>query len=75
MTQITARLPDDLVASLDATAKELSKSRADVVRVAVEMYLEEYEDLAIAVSRMRDPCDPVLDWEEVRGALLAKGQG
>ena len=74
MVQITARLPDDLVASLDETAKELSKSRAEVVRAAVEMYLAEYEDLAIAVSRMRDPSDPVLDWDEVRGALLAEDQ-
>lgn len=74
MTQITARLPDDLVASLDATAQELRKSRADVVRAAVEMYLAEYEDLAVAVARLRDPSDPVLDWDEVRGALLAEDQ-
>ena len=74
MTQITARLPDDLVASLDETAKQLRKSRADVVRAAVELYLAEYEDLATAVSRLRDPADPVLDWDEVRGALLAEDQ-
>ena len=74
MTQITARLPDELVASLDETAKDLRKSRADVVRAAVELYLAEYEDLAIAVSRLRDPADPVLDWDEVRGDLLAHNQ-
>lgn len=75
MTQITARLPEDLVASLDAAARELSKSRADVVRAAVELYLAEYEDLAVAVARLRDPSDPVLDWDEVRGDLLAEDQG
>jgi RHH-type rel operon transcriptional repressor/antitoxin RelB len=75
MTQITARLPEELVESLDETAKELRKSRADVVRAAVEMYLAEYEDLAIAVARLRDPGDPVLDWDEVRGELLAEDQG
>ena len=72
MTQITARLPDELVESIDATARELGKSRADIVRAAVEMYLAEYEDLAIAVARLRDPSDPVLDRDEVRGDLLAK---
>ena len=45
MTQITARLPDELVESLDATARELRKSRAEVVRAAIELYLAEYEDL------------------------------
>jgi RHH-type transcriptional regulator, rel operon repressor / antitoxin RelB len=75
MSQVTARLPDDLVASLDEAAKELRKSRAEIIRAAVEMYLAEYEDLAIAVSRLRDPADPVLDWENVRRDLLGKDQG
>jgi RHH-type transcriptional regulator, rel operon repressor / antitoxin RelB len=75
MTQITARLPDELVESLDEAAKELRKSRAEVVRAAVELYLAEYEDLALAVARLRDPSDPVLDWDEVRGALLDPDQG
>jgi len=72
MTQITARLPDALVESLDDAARELKKSRADVVRAAVELYLAEYKDLALAVARLRDPSDPVLDWEEVRVDLLAE---
>jgi transposase len=75
MTQITARLPDELVESLDEAARELRKSRAEVVRAAVELYLAEYEDLTVAVSRLRDPSDPVLDWDEVRGDLLAEDQG
>ena len=72
MTQITARLPEKVVESLDEAARELRKSRAEVVRAAVELYLAEYEDLAEAVSRLRDPSDPVLDWDEVRGDLLAE---
>ena len=75
MTQITARLPDSVVESLDEAAKELRKSRAEVVRAAVELYLAEFEDLAVAVARLRDPADPVLDWEEIRGDLLAENQG
>lgn len=75
MIQITARIPDDLVSSLDEAARELRKSRAEVVRAAIEMYLAEYEDLAVAVSRLRDPSDPVLDWEEVRRDLLGEDQG
>jgi predicted DNA-binding protein len=74
MTQITARLPDAVVESLDEAAKELRKSRADIVRAAVELYLAEFEDLAVAVSRLRDLSDPVLDWAEIRGDLLAEDQ-
>lgn len=70
MRQITARVPDELVASLDRAARELRKTRAEVVRAAIEHYLAEYEDLSIAVARLRDPADPVLDWDEVRGKPL-----
>jgi len=75
VSQITARLPDDLVESLDQAAEDQRKSRAEVVRAAIELYLAEYKDLAVAVARLRDPSDPVLDWEEVRDGLLAEDQG
>jgi RHH-type transcriptional regulator, rel operon repressor / antitoxin RelB len=70
MSQITARLPDELVESLDEAARQQRKSRAEIIRTAIEMYLADYEDLAEAVARLRDPADPVLDWEQVRGDLL-----
>ena len=69
--QVTARLPDELVEALDRAAQDLRKTRADVVRAALEHYLAEYEDLAVAVARLRDPADPVLDWDSVRDDLLA----
>ena len=70
MSQISARLPDELVETLDEAARSLHRSRAEVVRQAVELYLEEYKDLAAAIEVLRDPGDEVLDWEEVRSALL-----
>jgi transposase len=72
MTQVTARLPDELVDSLDEAAKRLRKSRAEVLRSAVELYLSEFQDLDEAISRLRDPSDPVLDWDEVRSELLSQ---
>ena len=56
MSQITARLPDD------------------IVRQAIELYLEDYVDLPAAVDTLKDPSDGVLDWEEVRSALLDSDQ-
>jgi len=72
MSQITARLPDELVEALDRAARDLSRSRAEVIRQAIERYLEDFVDIAQAVERLRDPADPVLDWDEVRRGLLAK---
>ncbi|MCE2501132.1 MAG: ribbon-helix-helix protein, CopG family [Dehalococcoidia bacterium] len=69
-TQITVRLPDEQTAALDAAAAVLKRSRAEVVRQAVEQYLEDFDDLSVAVERLRDPADPVLDWDEVRRDLL-----
>ena len=70
MTQITARVPQPVVDALDAAAAQLRRSRAQVVREALERYLEDYDDLAVALARLRDPSDPVLDWDEVRRELL-----
>ena len=69
-TQITVRLPDDQTAALDAMAAALKRSRAEIIRQAVEQYLEDFDDLSVAVERLRDPSDPVLDWDEVRRDLL-----
>ena len=68
-TQITVRLPDEQTAALDAAAA-LKRSRAEIVRQAVEQYLEDFDDLSVAVERLRDPSDPVLDWDEVRDKVL-----
>lgn len=74
MPQITARMPDRLVKELDAAARSLNRSRAEVLRQAAEAYLDDYEDLRIAVERLQDPNDPVLDWEEVRRELVDPDQ-
>ncbi|WP_420462815.1 YlcI/YnfO family protein [Candidatus Palauibacter sp.] len=70
MDQITARVPPEMVEALDAAAAALRRSRADVVCHALERYLEDFDDLTVALERLRDPSDPVLDWDEVRGDIL-----
>lgn len=56
--------------ALDAAARRLKRSRAEVIRQAVERYLEDFDDLSVAVERLCDPNDPVLDWDQVRRELL-----
>ena len=75
MTQITARLPEALVTSLDRAAEKLNRSRAEVVRQAIEYYVADMEDLSQALHALNDPADAVLDWNEVKNALRAKDQG
>jgi transposase len=70
MSQITARLPDELVNSLDEAAAKLRRTRAEVVRQAVEYYLDDFEDISRSIEVLRDPADPVLDWEAVKHDLL-----
>ncbi len=70
MIQITVRVPNELAEALDAAAAALRRSRADVVRQVLEGYLEDFNDLSVALDRLRDPSGPVLDWGEVRLAPL-----
>ena len=67
---IKVSLPDAVVTSLDATAAKLRRSREEVIRQAVEHYLDDVDDLAVASERLRDPNDPVLDWDHVRRETL-----
>jgi len=72
MSQITARLPDEVVLALDRAAQTLHRSRADIIRQAIEAYMEDFDDLSVAIERLRDPSDEVVDWQEARRALLAE---
>ena len=71
MTRITTRVSDEMVEALDAAAAKLRRSRADVMRQALEQYLEEFDDLSAALDRLRDPSDLILDWDDVRRDILA----
>ena len=72
MAQITARLPDEVVLALDRAAQTLHRSTADIIRQAIEAYMEDFDDLSVAIERLRDPMDEGVDWQEARRALLAE---
>ena len=70
MTEISANLPDTLGASLESVAAQLRRPKSEVVRQAIESYLEDFEDLTQAREVLQDDSDPALDWEGVKGDLL-----
>jgi transposase len=74
MPQLSARFPDELVEELDRTASRLHRTRAEVIRQAVEYYLDDVEDLHLGLERLQDPADPILDWEDVKRELLDQDQ-
>jgi len=70
MSQITARLSESLLEKLDEAARRLHRTRAQVVRQAIEYYLDDLEDLHLGLERLQDPSDAVLDWADVKRDLL-----
>jgi predicted DNA-binding protein len=66
---ITVRVPDDLVDQLDELAVSLERSRAYLVKKAMEMYLSEYADYLIALERLRDKDDDIISAKEMRNLL------
>jgi RHH-type transcriptional regulator, rel operon repressor / antitoxin RelB len=72
MSQVTARLPEPLVKEMDLAARRLRRTRADLIRQAIEYYLDDLEDLKLGLERLEDPADPVFDWNDVRRELLGQ---
>jgi predicted DNA-binding protein len=68
-TSITVRIPDNLVDQLDELAVSLERSRAYLVKKAMEMYLSEYADYLIALGRLQDKDDDIISSQELKHLL------
>ena len=68
-TSITVRIPDNLVDQFDELAVSLERSRAYLVKKAMEMYLSEYADYLIALERLRDKDDDIISSLELKRLL------
>jgi RHH-type rel operon transcriptional repressor/antitoxin RelB len=66
---VATRFSDEVLAELDEVARELRRTRAEVVRRAVEIYLAEYADHQIALQRLEAPDDPLLTTQEMWNEL------
>jgi len=70
MRRLSFSLPDDLATAIDRASARFGLSRGELIRRAVESWLEDLEDLRLARERLLDLADPVLSWGDVRGELL-----
>lgn len=75
MSVVTTRLTPEVVQALDQIAEVRRRSRAEVVREAVDLYLEEWADYSIALDRLRDPADPIISLAELRAELVGQPVG
>lgn len=66
---VATRFSDEVLAELDEVASELRRTRAEVVRRAVEIYLAHYADHQIALQRLNAPDEPLLTTQELWNEL------
>ncbi len=72
MTEVDARLPDELVRSIERVARSTNRSRSEIIRTAVELYLAEVEEQLSTLDRLSQPHGLSFDWDDVEHTLLAK---
>ncbi len=68
-TAISVRLPKDLATQLDSIAKETERPRSFIIQKALELYVEDFADLQIALDRLHDKGDELISAKEMRKSL------
>ena len=66
---ISIRLPDELADHLKGIAKETDRPRSYIIQKAIEVYLEDYSDLQVALDRLRDKSDAIITGKDMRKSL------
>jgi predicted DNA-binding protein len=66
---ITVRLPDEINKNLEALAEGMKRTKSHLVKSAVEQYIAEYADYQIALDRLNDKDDAIIDAKELRKRL------
>jgi predicted DNA-binding protein len=61
---ISARLPIKMIASIEEVAEARKRNTNEIVRDALEIYLETWADYQIAIERLKDAQDEILSEKE-----------
>lgn len=70
MTKVMSlRLPENIVSTLQEIAVQRNRKQAEIIREALEWYCEEAADYRIAVDRLLNPSDKVIDEAALREEL------
>lgn len=63
---ISLRLPDHLADELEDIARETERSKSFHIQKAIELYLQERADLQIAMDRLKDPSESIINSQDMR---------
>ena len=66
---LSVRLSDELAHLLENIAKETERSKAFHIQKALEIYMEDYADLQIALDRLHNRTDPIISSKDMRKRL------
>ena len=65
----SVRIPEELARRLDSLARSTRRSKSSHIVEALELYLDEREDLETALARIREPQAEYVDHTEVKRVL------
>lgn len=68
-SNISIRIPEDLLSELDELASLLGRSRSSLINEAIGTYLSEYNDYLLALHRLLDKDDDIISSPEMRESL------
>jgi predicted DNA-binding protein len=66
---VSIRLEDEVLHQLDQLSGEVNRSRSYLIKEAVHAYLEDYGDYRLALDRLLDKDDAILESSELRKRL------
>jgi predicted DNA-binding protein len=69
MVSQTVRLPEELASRLEALTATTRRSKSSLIVEAIERFVDEREDLEIALARFRDPDTEWVEHDDVRREL------
>jgi transposase len=61
---ISIKLPINIFSKIDDIASERKRKKTDILKEALETYIDEWSDYKIAAQRLKDPSDEILTGEE-----------
>ncbi|MCJ7652760.1 MAG: ribbon-helix-helix domain-containing protein [Actinobacteria bacterium] len=68
-SNISMRIPEDLLSELDELASLLGRSRSSLINEAIGTYLTEYNDYLLELHRLLDKDDDIISSSELRESL------
>lgn len=66
---LTARVPEEIFSIIGEIAHERKRKIGEIIREALDVYIENWADYYIAVERLKNPEDKILNEKEFMNEL------